>query len=593
MINFTRMNKKGVCKMSYKIPQKASEINKEASAIQQGNTLAIFGATLITGVITGFITWALEMITGTGDLSSATTASGTMGTVAGIASLLISVFISSPLQLGVDWSVLRLVDEDRFHIGNIFEPFQRRYFRNVWNQIIFMIVVSLWTILIAGVLGLIGVAIFYLIGAPLTPPTDLTGGDASGLAGVFVGLVILFALLYAIIITIITLRLAMNNYLLFDNDRIGGKKPLKVSKVMMKGNKWTLFWIGFQNAIYPVLLAIVMFGALTILGLFLQNGGILIGVLAVIATIALIVFSIKYSIRQMVATALLYRLITDDHGDELDREFPELDLTPDRPVNNYHTEQRPAFTENATAIHPANDVATGTAANQAISETEAEKTANEADQAEADNHVGEAASAAAVFSLADEEKAGQDDEATSETLNEAVVESDEYKAEDQVVENKATGSSALRGSYQIGQDPNVRQPHVATYTASEGPISAVRNHFTVEASDYNQARPKEEKSHFDLNAGPASESAAVRRSYIVGGQEATNDQVDDQPSDKKPYNIMGYNTPNRTDFGKVENAKDVIIAADKAESGEDGMLNPGDFEKDVDYDPKIDPDKNQ
>lgn len=103
--------------MSYKIPQKASEINKEASAIQQGNTLAILGATLITGVITGFITWAIEMITGTGDSSSTTTMSGTMGAVAGIASLLISVFISLPIQLGVDWSVLRLVDEDRFHIG--------------------------------------------------------------------------------------------------------------------------------------------------------------------------------------------------------------------------------------------------------------------------------------------------------------------------------------------------------------------------------------------------------------------------------------------------------------------------------------------
>ena len=577
--------------MSYKIPQKASEINKEASAIQQGNTLAILGATLITGVITGFITWAIEMITGTGDSSSTTTMSGTMGAVAGIASLLISVFISLPLQLGVDWSVLRLVDEDRFHIGNIFEPFQRRYFRNIWNQIIYIAVFTLWTILIAVVIGLVGAAIFYLIGAPLTPPTDFTGGDASGLAGVFVGLVTLFALLYVIFITIITLRLAMNNYLLFDNDRIGGKKPLKVSKVMMKGNKWTLFWISFQNAIYPILLAIVMFGALTIFGLFLQNGGILIGVLAVIATIALIVFSIKYSIRQMVATALLYRLITDDYGDDLDRAFPELDLTPDTPVNNYHTAQRPAFTENATAIHPANDVATGIAANQAVSEAETEKNSTNVHPVEADNHVSESGGAAAVFSLADEEKAGKDEETTSETPAETDVESDEYKAENQVVDNNMTGSSALRGSYQIGQEPNVRQPHVATYTASERPISAVRDHFTVEASDYNQARPKEEKPHFDLNASPASESKAVRHSYVVGGQEATNDRVDDQPFDKKPYNIMGYNTPDRTDFGKVEDAKDMIIAVDKAESGEDGMLNPDDFEKDVDYDPEIDPDK--
>lgn len=568
--------------MSYKISRKASEINKEASAIQQGNTLAIFGATLVTGIITGLITWAIEMITGTTDT---TTAKDSMLTIAGMVSLIISIFISFPLSLGIDWSILRLVDEDRFHIGNIFEPFQRRYFRNIWNQIIYTIVIFLWIILFAVVLGGIGVGIFYLTGQSLTPPTDLTAGDYSGLAGLAVGLVLLFIIVYVILMTIITLRLVMNNYLLFDNDRIGGRKPLKVSKVMMKGNKWTLFWIGFQNALYPVLLGIVMFGGLGLLGAFLNNGGILIAILAIIATVAIMIFSIKYTIRQMVATALLYRLITDEHGDDLDRRFPELDLTPDAPVNEYHTEQRPAFTENATAIHPADDVATGTAANQAISNTKAEKEAKAADQA--DKHVGEtaatAAGAAAVFSIADEEKAGQDDE---------VTESSEYEAE-AVTDNNADGSSAIRGSYQVGQDAYVRQPYQATYTASEGPISAIRNHFTVEASDYNAERPAQEKPSFDLNAGPASESAAVRHSFVVGGQASSDDAAnnEDQTPEKKPYNIMGYNTPDRTDFGKVENAKDVILAADKADSGENGMLNPGDFDKDVDYDLEIDPDQ--
>lgn len=552
--------------MSYKISRKASEINKEAGAIQQGNTLAIFGATLVTGIITGLITWAIEMITGTTDT---TTATDSMLTIAGMASLIITIFISFPLSLGIDWSVLRLVDEDRFHIGNIFEPFQRRYFRNIWNQIIYTIVIFLWTVLFALVLGGIGVGIFYLTGQSLTPPTDLTAGDYSGLAGLAVGLALLFIILYVILMTIVTLRLAMNSYLLFDNDRIGGRKPLKVSKVMMKGNKWTLFWIGFQNALYPVLLAIVIFGGLGLLGAFLNNGGILIAILAIIATVAIMIFSIKYTIRQMVATALLYRLITDEHGDDLDLRFKELDLTPDAPVNNYHTEQRPAFTENAAAIHPADDVATGTAANQA------------------DNHVGEtaatAAGAAAVFSLADEEKAGQDDEMT---------ESSEYKAEAET-DNNAGGSSALRGSYRVGQDADIRQPYQATYKASDGPISAIRNHFTVEASDYNVGRPAQEKPSFDLNAGPASESAAVRHSYVVGGQASSDDATnnEDQTPGKKPYNIMGYNTPDRTDFGKVENAKDVILATDKAESGENGMLNPGDFDKDVDYDPEIDPDQ--
>ncbi|MGH2104617.1 DUF975 family protein [Aerococcus urinaeequi] len=566
--------------MSYKISRKASEINKEASAIQQGNTLAIFGATLVTGIITGLITWAIEMITGTTDT---TTATDSMLTIAGMASLIITIFISFPLSLGIDWSVLRLVDEDRFHIGNIFEPFQRRYFRNIWNQIIYTIVIFLWTILFALVLGGIGVGIFYLTGQSLTPPTDLTAGDYSGLAGLAVGLALLFIILYVILMAIVTLRLAMNSYLLFDNDRIGGRKPLKVSKVMMKGNKWTLFWIGFQNVLYPVLLAIVIFGGLGLLGAFLNNGGILIAILAIIATVAIMIFSIKYTIRQMVATALLYRLITDEHGDDLDLRFKELDLTPDAPINNYHTEQRPGFTENATAIHPADDVATGTAANQAISETEAEKEAKSADQA--DNHVGETATTAAgvatVFSLADEEKAGQDDE---------VIESSEYEAE-AVTDNNVGGSSALRGSYQVGHDADVHQPYQATYTESEGPISAIRNHFTVEASDYNAERPVQEKPSFDLNAGPASESAAVRRSYVVGGQASSDDATnnEDQTPGKKPYNIMGYNTPDRTDFGKVENAKDVILATDKAESGENGMLNPGDFDKDVDYDPEINP----
>ena len=96
-----------------------------------------------------------------------------------------------------------------------------------------------------------------------------------------------------------------------------------------------------------------------------------------------------------------------------------------------------------------------------------------------------------------------------------------------------------------------------------------------------------------MNAGPASESVAVRHSFVVGGQASSDDVAnnEDQTPEKKPYNIMGYNTPDRTDFGKVENAKDVILAADKADSGENGMLNPGDFDKDVDYDLEIDPDQ--
>lgn len=569
--------------MSYKISRKASEINREASAIQQGNTLPILGAMLITGVITGFITWAIEMITGTGDTA---TASSSMVTIAGFASMLITIFVSFPLGLGLDWSVLRLVDEDRFHIGNIFEPFQRRYFRNIWNQIILTIVIFLWTILIGSVLGLIGAAIFYLVGAPLTPPNDLTAGDYSGLAGVFVGLIFAFIIIYSIIMTVITLRLAMNNYLLFDNDRIGGRKPLKVSKTMMKGNKWTLFWIGFQNAIYPILLSIVIFGGITLLSVFLPNPGLLAIFLTIIGFIAVFIFSIKYAVRQLVAVALFYRLITDEYGDDLDRAFPELDLTPDAPVNHYHTEPRPAFTENATAIHPADDVATGTAANQAIKETAETETDTADQEAEADNHAGEAAAtatgAAAVFSLADEDKAGQEVAADENQ----VVESDEYQAEE-IVEDNDTMSSALRGSYLVGQETQVRQPQAATYTTSDEPISAIRNHFTVEASDYNGPRPAEAKQRFDFNAGPASESSAVRNSFVVGGQATANDQ----DAEKKPYNIMGYNTPERTDFGKVENAKDVILAADKAEDGEDGMLNPGDFDKDVDYDPEIDPDK--
>ncbi|MEY8371709.1 DUF975 family protein [Aerococcaceae bacterium 50-4] len=575
--------------MSYKISPKASEINREASAIQQGNTLAIVGASLITGIITGLISWAIEMITGTTDTATAPSA---MVTIAGLASMLITIFISFPLGLGLDWSILRLVDEDRFHIGNIFEPFQRRYFRNIWNQIILTFVIFFWTVLIAGVLGLLGAGIFYMIGEPLTPPTDLTAGDYSGLAGVFVALVFGFTLIYVILITIITLRLAMNNYLLFDNDRIGGRKPLKVSKTMMKGNKWTLFWIGFQNAIYPILLAIVIFGAIAILGMFLNNGGFLLAILSIIATIAIVIFSIKYSVRHMVATALLYRLITDEHGDDLDRVFPELDLTPDTPVNTYHTEQRPAFTENATAIHPADDVATGTAANQAINETATEKEASESDLVDADNHEGATASTAAgaatVFSLADEEKAGQVE------ASEEVVESSEYEA-DQVVGDTTSPSSALRGSYLVGQDTaDIRQPYVATYTANEKPISAVRNHFTVEASDYNAQGPIEAKPSFDLNAGPASESAAVRHSYVVGeSAQVANQAINETEAEKKPYNIMGYNTPERTDFSKVENAKDVIIAADKAESDDDGVLNPGDFDQEVDYDPEIDPNNNK
>lgn len=552
--------------MSYKISRSASSINKEASAIQQNNTLAIFGATIITFIIAGAITWMVEMITGTtgGAVDPNVTASG----VAGVLSLLISLFVVAPLGLGIEWAVLRLVDEDRFHIGNIFEPFQRRYFRNVWNQIIFNIVVSLWMMLFMAIIIAVGVLLFNIFGNPdafagLRSATSLELGDFTGLAGMVTALAAAGILALIILMTWISLRLAMNNYLLFDNDRIGGRKPLTVSKEMVKGNKGKLFLIGLQNAIVPILIYVIAAIAIVVVMSFVNSTALAV-ILGVFFLIIQIVVSIIYSVRQMIATALFYRLLTDEHGRELDSKFPELDLTPDVPVNEYHTEDRPAFTENATAIHPADDIATGTAANQAVTHTDAETETVETTN-EPTTTAGAVGGAAAVFSAADEDQV-----------------TDEVPAA-----NESASSSAIRGAYTVGQAVNIRQPYQATFENNGDPVSAIKDHFVVEASDLNRPGQISSSPRIDLNAGPATESDAVRHSYVVGSEKNHDDQTS---SSRQPYNIMGYNTPERTDFSKVENAKEVILAADKAESGDNGALNPGDFDADVSYDPEIDPD---
>ncbi|OYW71229.1 MAG: hypothetical protein B7Z25_03370, partial [Aerococcus viridans] len=125
--------------MSYKISRTASSINQEAKAIQKGNTLPIVGAMIVVSVISGLITWLVSLLTGTTDTESA---SGIMVAISGVISILVAIFISQPLELGLNWATLRLVDEDKFRLGNIFEPFQRKYMRNVWNQFLYKLVIA-------------------------------------------------------------------------------------------------------------------------------------------------------------------------------------------------------------------------------------------------------------------------------------------------------------------------------------------------------------------------------------------------------------------------------------------------------------------
>jgi len=547
--------------MSYKISRTASSINQEAKAIQKGNTLPIVGAMIVVSVISGLITWLVSLLTGTTDTESA---SGIMVAISGVISMLVAIFISQPLELGLNWATLRLVDEDKFRLGNIFEPFQCKYMRNVWNQFLYKLVIAFWQLLLLAVIGGIG---FFLFSATtdlaalstLVSGTTVSVGAAGGLlAGSFLTYGFIGLLIFIVLITFITLRLIMNNYLIYDNDRLAGLKPLKVSKTMMKGNVWKIFLIGLQNVIVPVLIGLVV-SAVVGFAFYASNSGVLAGILAVIAAIVNIVLAFVYIVRQNIATALFYRLLTDEHGADLDAQFPELDLTPDAPANEYHTEARPAFTEDAAAIHPAETVATGVAANQAVN---AEDAPAETETTEDTTNEDE------VFSLADEDKAGTSDQAQA-----------------------VSASSALRGSYVVGQGvADIAQPATLTY-ATDQAVSVIKDSFTVEANDYNQAGAPAPAERIQLDAKPAAESSAVRNSFVIGGTQEAEVDPETGEQDKKPYSILGYNTPERTDFGKVENAKDVILAADRVGNEEAGMLNPDDFDAEVNYDPEIDPNK--
>lgn len=582
--------------MNYKVSRSASSINKEAKAIQQGNTLPVIGGLLVVSLVSGLFTWAFEMI------FNVDTAQPT-SLIATLVMIVLALFITNPLNIGVNWSVLRLVDEDFYHIGNVFEPFKRKYMRNVANNLLYSIVVGLWGILIlAVVLGLAYLA-FFLIGdlaaasdlaaAINTNPAAIQNAQVlnvfTGLAGAFVPIFGLAFLIIFILLTIVTLRFALNDFLLFDNDRLSAARPLKISKTMMKGNKGKLFLIGFQNFIIPTLFSIVATALLVLVGV-LVDSGVLIGLLSIILVIAIIVISILYSVRNLIATALFYRLFTDEHGSDLDGQFSDLDLTPDVPENDYHTGSRPAFTEDATAIHPANDVATGQAANQAVNRQEPVTDVPDAEATPTDAvaTTATAGGAAAVFSLADEEQAGAENNDEYDIADGVEAEKEEQSA---AANGKNGASSALRGSYTVGQEPAVNQPFVSTFDNDGEVASAIKDNFVVESSDYNRPVDRQPVDRPNLNAGPASESVAVRQSFTVGqaNADANNNDQESESGEKKPYNIMGYNTPERTDFGKVENAKDVILAADKAESSDEGVVNADDFESDVDYDPEIDP----
>lgn len=604
--------------MKHKLSTKNKTIRREAGKILEGNAWKFFGATLLVGLVAGALpNLAIPIIEKYPEYEF----------IYYIVILIINI-IAILLAMGIIWATIKMVDTDKYKVGTIFKPFAQRPFRNFFINFFYQLFFSIVSLLAFAIIGAVAfLTVPSLVNTIESLAANLTTGSYSALpmpdtqslmtlSGVGLAVFIIVVLIYLFFYY----RWSFVQYIPYDNNQTGVFKAFKVSKDMMKGNKFKLFRIDFYYG-----LLIVLFYVLSALALYLMSNvtesTLPVLILGAILAIAGVIVSIIINLRANTARALFYRLLTDEFGTLYDEKYPFLEMAP-TPVeeNIYHTEQRPTFDEDATAIEPGENVQTKPAANYDPDETDySQLSSTEADPQ----------SAAAVFTAAENPEVGNSE--TEETDNvsaegsqtpsfEAYHETDtetEMATETKEFVNLAgdeTGvkdaeltpepASLVNDEVEVSKDSKTRtvdeQPDFEAYhetdietetrSDSEEYLNLAEDETGVRDANIFQAEAvdveEDTSTETEAVSEPSADQVNLTKDETGVDTETTTpltnptpitQKEETQASEKTPYTIMGYNTPSRTKFNEVENEKEVFYAADKAQIDDGSSVS---FEED-------------
>lgn len=169
---------------------------------------------------------------------------GVIVSVVSVLGLLIALFVSSPVQVGYQRFCLEVLDgnEDEIRVGTLFRFFKESYGKTIWLNIVHGFIMSLtlspiWICMSIGSIPLLS-TLPEMFAAPSFDNVDAL------LA--FLGLTLIGLAISLFICIPVSYAYSMAHMIMADYPTVGAIEALRLSRQMMKGNKWRLFCLDFS-----------------------------------------------------------------------------------------------------------------------------------------------------------------------------------------------------------------------------------------------------------------------------------------------------------------------------------------------------------
>ena len=168
--------------------------------------------------------------------------------VAIIFGLAFSIFVSSPVKVGYQRFCLEVLDgnESEIRVGTLFNFFKQSYFKTIGLNIVHTLLIELTWIpmLICMVIG--GVSFASSLLPMLFDPMGVSDIAVMGGLLAFVGLTLVGMIISLCINIPVSYTYSMAHIIMADSPEVGAIEALRLSRKMMKGNKWRLFCLDFS-----------------------------------------------------------------------------------------------------------------------------------------------------------------------------------------------------------------------------------------------------------------------------------------------------------------------------------------------------------
>ena len=165
-----------------------------------------------------------------------------------VLALAFSIFVSSPVKVGYQRFCLEVLDgnESEIRVGTLFNFFKQSYFKTIGLNIVHTLLMELTWIpmLVCMVIG--GVSFASSLLPMLYNPLEVSDIAVMGGLLAFVGLTFLGMVISLCINLPIFYMYSMAHIIMADYPSVGAIEALRLSRQMMKGNKWRLFCLNFS-----------------------------------------------------------------------------------------------------------------------------------------------------------------------------------------------------------------------------------------------------------------------------------------------------------------------------------------------------------